>query len=99
MRPWRLHPEAEAEADAAFEYLWLKSPNAAFNFDTELRAAYLTLRKTPRICPSYLHGTRRILLHRFPYSVVFREFPRKVEIIAIAHAKRRPGYWTKRLKQ
>jgi hypothetical protein len=33
----------------------------------------------------------------YPYFVVFRELPRKIEIIAVAHAKRRPGYWLKRL--
>ena len=45
----------------------------------------------------YLHGTRRILLDRYPYFVVFRELPRKIEIIAIAHCKRRPGYWKGRI--
>jgi hypothetical protein len=37
------------------------------------------------------------MLKRYPYFVVFRELPRKIQIIAVAHAKRRPGYWTKRL--
>jgi plasmid stabilization system protein ParE len=99
MRPYRFHPEAEAEADAGFEYYWAKSPEAALNFDDELRTAYAMLRKTPHACPPYLYETRRALLNRFPYFVVFRERARKIEIIAIAHAKRRPGYWAKRLKQ
>jgi plasmid stabilization system protein ParE len=47
--------------------------------------------------PPYLHGTRRVLLDRYPFSVVFRELPRKIQIVAVAHAKRRPGYWAKRL--
>jgi hypothetical protein len=34
---------------------------------------------------------------RIPYFVVFREFAREIQIIAVAHAKRRPGYWNKRL--
>ena len=46
----------------------------------------------------YLHGTRRALLGRFPYFVVYRERSRKIEIIAVAHAKRRPGYWARRVK-
>jgi plasmid stabilization system protein ParE len=57
------------------------------------------LRKAPNACSPYLHGTRRILLNRFPYFIVFRERLHDIQIIAIAHAKRRPGYWTKRLKQ
>ncbi len=35
----------------------------------------------------------------FPYSVIFREEANSILILAIAHAKRRPGYWAKRLKQ
>jgi plasmid stabilization system protein ParE len=99
MKPYRFHPEAEAETDAAFEHYWVDSPTAAFDFDTELRAAYARLSRTPRVCPSFLHGTRRILLERFPFSVVFRELLHEIQIVAVAHAKRRPGYWTNRLRQ
>ena len=50
------------------------------------------------MCPPYLHGTRRVVLNRYPFSVVFRERLHDIQIIAIAHAKRRPGYWAKRVK-
>jgi len=38
-----------------------------------------------------------VILDHDPYFVVFRELPRKIQIVAGAHAKRRPGYWTNRL--
>jgi hypothetical protein len=38
-----------------------------------------------------------MVLHHFPYFVVFRELPSKIQIIAVAHAKRRPGYWRGRI--
>ena len=98
MKPYRFHPEAETEADAVFEYYRTKSPLAALNFDEELEEACQALQKHPRMYAEYLHGTRRALLGRFPYFVVYREFSRKIEIIAVAHAKRRPGYWKTRLK-
>ena len=37
--------------------------------------------------------TRRRVLRRFPYVVFYRFTPDAVEILAVAHAKRRPGYW------
>jgi len=40
-----------------------------------------------------------LVLIDIPFSVDFRERLQDIQIIAIAHAKRRPGYWTKRLKQ
>jgi hypothetical protein len=49
------------------------------------------------MCAPYLRGMRRVMLHRFPYFVVFRELPHKIQIIAVAHAKRRPGYWRGRV--
>ncbi len=97
MKPYTFHPEAEAEADAAFEYYWTTGPDAAFGFDEELRNAYRSLQVRPLICPPFLHGTRRVILDRYPFSVVFRERLHDIQIVAIAHAKRRPGYWAKRL--
>jgi plasmid stabilization system protein ParE len=97
MKPAQVHPEAEAEADGAFEWYWLRSESSALAFDAELRETFSVLRKSPRMCSPYLQGTRRLMLKRFPYFVVFRELPRKIQIIAIAHAKRRPGYWRGRI--
>ena len=97
MKPVRVHPEAEAEADAAFEWYWARSESAALGFDAELRNAFNALRKTPRISTPCLRGTRRIMLNRYPFFVVFRELPRTIQIVAMVHAKRRPGYWRKRI--
>ena len=40
--------------------------------------------------------TRRALVARFPYQVVYRLRPTEIVIAAIAHLKRRPGYWKNR---
>ena len=40
--------------------------------------------------------TRRALVARFPYQVVYRLRPTETVIAAIAHLKRRPGYWKDR---
>ena len=36
---------------------------------------------------------RRLPLAGFPYHVVFEELPDRVEVLAIAHDRKRPGYW------
>jgi hypothetical protein len=36
-------------------------------------------------------------LHRFPYRVVSLETGSDVLVVAVAHDRRRPGYWTRRL--
>jgi toxin ParE1/3/4 len=40
--------------------------------------------------------TRRLLVGRFPYQVVYRLRATEIVIVAFAHLKRRPGYWRKR---
>jgi plasmid stabilization system protein ParE len=40
--------------------------------------------------------TRRALVAKFPYQVVYRLRPTEIVIVAIAHLKRRPGYWKNR---
>jgi plasmid stabilization system protein ParE len=97
MKPVHVHSEAEVEADEAFEWYWSRSGSSALAFDTALREAFNFLRRSPQMCAPYLRGMRRVMLHRFPYFVVFRELPHKIQIIAVAHAKRRPGYWRGRV--
>jgi hypothetical protein len=43
---------------------------------------------------------RRALLDRFPFGLVFIELPGgKLRVIAVAHTKRRPGYWLRRVQR
>jgi len=40
---------------------------------------------------------RRALLPRFPYAVIFMDLGEHIRVLAVAHAKRRPGYWLGRV--
>jgi toxin ParE1/3/4 len=97
MKPLEYHPESKTKSREAIDWYWTRSRGAALDFADELKASLAHLRKTPQTCDPYLYGTRRMRLDRFPYSVVFRERLHDIQIIAVAHAKRRPGYWAKRL--
>jgi hypothetical protein len=49
----------------------------------------------PRVSPR--RGARRYVLERFPYAVTYRLIgDHELEVVAVAHHKRRPGYWAKR---
>jgi hypothetical protein len=50
----------------------------------------------PARWPAYLHNTRKFVLRRFPFTVADRIDPERVLVVAIAHQKRRPGYWARR---
>lgn len=40
--------------------------------------------------------TQRVLVRRCPYQVVYHVTPTQIVIVAVAHLKRRPGYWKNR---
>jgi plasmid stabilization system protein ParE len=67
-------------------------------FVDELDRAIERIGDHPRQFPGYAFGARRMLLRRFPYLVIFRETAGGVEVIAVAHGRRRPGYWRDRVE-
>lgn len=71
---------------------------AADAFQAELERAGEAIRRSPFLWTNYLFGTRRYLLKRFPYLLVYRVVDERIEIIAVAHGRRRPGFWRHRLK-
>jgi plasmid stabilization system protein ParE len=93
-----LDPDAVAEAQEAFHWYAKRSQRAADGFVTELDVAVARISEQPQLFASYLHGTRRCLLKRYPYAVVFREQTDLIEVVAVAHCKRRPGYWKSRVR-
>ena len=97
-RPPEFLDQALEEAEDAARWYAERSLTAAALFSEEIDAAVRAIEQAPVAWPGCDHGTRRFLLRRFPYNVVYRVEPGHVVIIAIAHAHRRPGYWTDRLE-
>lgn len=40
---------------------------------------------------------RRRAVRRFPYHVIYPELPDRLQILAVAHDRRRPGHWVGRV--
>jgi plasmid stabilization system protein ParE len=85
------------EAEAAARWYTARSEAAALGFADEIDAAASAIERLPNAWPAYEHGTRRFLLRRYPFSVVYRIEPDRILIVAVAHGHRRPGYWLSRL--
>jgi len=97
VKPLRFHEAARREANQAALWHAARSIRLAQDFLKELKSAYARALKSRHLYPLYLHGTRRVLLERFPYFIVYLDLQDAVYIVAVAHAKRRPGYWSKRI--
>jgi plasmid stabilization system protein ParE len=97
-KPVKLHPAAMIEAAAARAWYAQRSTRAAQRFDDELHRAITRMAERPESFPVYLANTRRCLLKRYPFLLVFRELPDRLQVLAVAHGRRRPGYWQGRMK-
>ena len=92
----RLLDDAITEARAAFDWYRERSEVAAGRFRNEFDRAVSAIAESPEVWPPYVHETRRYLFRRFPFFVVYRLTAEDIEIVAVAHARRRPGYWRDR---
>jgi plasmid stabilization system protein ParE len=90
--------EALQEVEAAARWYAERSVTAAAAFSTEMDAAESAIARLPEAWPAFEHRTRRYLLQRFPFSIVYRVEDRRILIVAVAHARRRPGYWQARIQ-
>ena len=95
-KPLELQPAVLAEAEEAAAWYAERDLRVATRFAEEIDTALDRIAEAPHRWPNYLHGTRYVRLTRFPYLVVYREEPTRILVVAIAHAKRKPGYWRKR---
>lgn len=96
-RQLRIQAPAQEEINQAFNWYFERSPVAAGAFLAEIDACMSHIVEHPQLYPAYTTNTRRRVLSRFPYSVIFQEQEEFILVVAVAHAKRRPGYWQGRI--
>ena len=93
----RFHEAATAEYDAAFDWYSDRSPEAALRFDAEVDRALAQIIEAPQRWAIGSYFTRRFLLRQFP-TLIYREMTSSdIQIVAVAHTSRKPGYWRGRL--
>ena len=92
-----LHPEALEEWKSAVAWYLERNEAAAVNFVADVDQAIELVAASPHRWPMGLHRTRKFVLLRFPFAIVYREREADIQVLAIAHGHRRPGYWKDRL--
>ena len=69
-KPYDLHPEARMEIEGGDRWYSERSPDAANEFVFSVYDGIEAVRRAPDRWPRHLHGTRRHLLKKFPYSII-----------------------------
>jgi plasmid stabilization system protein ParE len=91
------HPEADEELAEAKRWYRKRSQLAARAFATAVTNAIRDISVAPNRWPESRPGERRLVLSKFPFSILYRVRENGVVITALAHQKRRPGYWRDRV--
>jgi hypothetical protein len=94
---FHFHPDADAEFDKAVEYYEQCQSGLGLEFAEEVYAAIARITEYPDAWTPLSKNTRRCLINRFPYGVIYQVKTNDLRIIAIANLQRRPGYWNERM--
>ena len=94
----RASEPASDEFTEAVRWYEVRRPGLGAEFFNAVASTVSLIEANPEIGTTIsMDGlTRRVLVARFPYQVVYRLRPTEIVIAAIAHLKRRPGYWQHR---
>jgi toxin ParE1/3/4 len=84
---------ARADFDESFDWYAKRSVGAAIGFASAVDEAIDKIVVDSGRFPSIFGGCRYCSLGRYPFRIVFRDEPDRLVVAAIAHVKRRPGYW------
>jgi plasmid stabilization system protein ParE len=96
MKRIEFHPEADEELVEALDWYRDRSEVASQAFALEVANAIASIAEAPERWPVSERGTRSKVLQRFPCTILNRYRADSIYVTAVAHHKRRPGYWKKR---
>lgn len=87
---------AQQELREAIDFYDELSPGLGYELLDAFDSAIAQIADLPESGTSYKHGTRRVLLQRFPFGVIYRIRRESAEVVALAHQRRKPNYWADR---
>ena len=93
-------PGAGVEIMEATQWMGEQSPGLGEDLGIEIRRVILLLRRQPGL-GSLVYGThgeiRKMMLRRFRYILIYRVRDDVLQVVALMHTSRKPGYWADRL--
>jgi len=96
MRPIEYLRGARRDFDESFDWYAERSAGAAVRFAAAVDTALRKIALNPSQFASIDDVHRECAVRRFPYGIVYRIVEDRVLVVAIALAKRRPGFWKRR---
>lgn len=92
----RFHSEARLEFLDEVAYYEAIEIGLGKRFRQSVEAAVALAVSLPFAGAPYKHGTRRVFPKKFPFAIVYIVGDSEIVIFAVAHFRRKPGYWNNR---
>ena len=92
-----VRPEAEDDLKEAFSWYEDKRIGLGYDFLLQVDAGINFINRNPEIHPIEYKGTRKHLIKRFPYKIIYLVEEEEIIILAVIHGKRRPDLIKKRI--
>lgn len=93
----RFDPAAEQELKESVRFYEDRAQGLGADFFAAVELALQRIIAAPERFRSDREGVRICPVSRFPFTIRFVVEPEGLWIVALAHDKRRPGYWQSRL--
>jgi plasmid stabilization system protein ParE len=94
---YRLLPPAEEEMTEAALFYEQARPGLGDVFLDDIQRAIDIVREGPNLGEEIDEGFRRMLAHRFPFTVIYAVEANEIVVVAVAHQSRSPEYWKGRM--
>jgi toxin ParE1/3/4 len=88
---------AEADIEAAFRWYEEKGAALGRRFLEAVDVGFAAIQRNPEHYPVVFKRARRILLHHFPYGLLYLIRDEYVEVVGCLHSRRNPRLWRRRL--
>ena len=89
---------AAIESDDAIEYYELQLSGLGKKFFIDVIETLELISKYPQLFTQNSEHTRKAVLRKFPYNVIYSILNNRIYIIALAHQNSTPEYWINRVK-
>ena len=91
-------PEAEEDIREAMRWYERRRRGLGAEFLGCIEASFIRAAEAPQACAAWPEDPRyrKVVVSRFPYVVFIDVQSEAVEVVAVAHASREPGFWLAR---
>ncbi|MCP4113301.1 MAG: type II toxin-antitoxin system RelE/ParE family toxin [Desulfobacteraceae bacterium] len=94
-----IKPEAEKDLSETFEWYEDRRKGLGYDFLLQVEAGLRFIEKNPLTFPKIYQGTRRYLVSRFPYKIIYRVEDSKVVVLGVVYGGRDPKWIKKRINR